>query len=219
MRALTRPPLAACPLPVGEGGAKRRVRAWLLAFGFWLLASSSLHAEVIDRIVAVVEQHIITLSDLRQEREIRAGLGEKAIDDDDALTQQLVENYLIESQMGDFPGVEVSEAEVDAELKQVQTPGGTPSPALRDAIRRRIRMSKYFDVRFRQFIRPSDEDVRKYYDEIFVPEARARGVNPIPPLEQIGDAVLENVIEERLDHEVTIWLEAIRRRSFIEIIK
>ena len=209
--------------PRNTGGHRpplQRAQLWTVcAFLSLFLVCFSAHAEVIDRIVAVVENHIITLSDLRQEREIRAGLGEKAIDDDTALTQQLVENYLIESQMGEFPGVEVSATEVEEELKQVQSAGGPASAALRDAIRRRIRMTKYFDVRFRQFIRPSDEDIRKYYDEIFVPEARTRGVNPIPPLERMIDAVPQNVIDERLGHEVNIWIEAIRRRSFIEILK
>ena len=77
----------------------------------------------------------------------------------------------------------------------------------------------YFDVRFRQFLRSSDEDVRKYYDQIFTPAARERGVNPIPPLEQVADAIRQNVVEEQLDHEVTIWLEAVRRRSNIEILR
>jgi hypothetical protein len=176
-------------------------------------------AEVIDRIVAVVDNHIITLSDVRQERNIQAGLGEQVITDDSALIQQLVEHYLIETQMGDFPEAEFSEDEVTEQLKRVQTVNDASTPALRDAIRRRIRMSKYFDVRFRQFIRPSDEEIQKYYVDVFVPAARARGLNPVPPLDSIIDAVRENVVKEKLNHEVNIWLEAIRRRSFIEIVK
>ena len=90
---------------------------------------------------------------------------------------------------------------------------------MREVIRKRIQMAKYFDVRFRQFLRASDEEIRKYYDEVFVPEAKARGLNPIPPLEQVADVIPKNVIEEKLDHEVKIWLEAIRRRSDIEIFE
>ena len=63
------------------------------------------HAEVIDRIIAVVEGHIITLSDLRQEREIRATLGEKAIDDNVTVQQvpyaKLREKLLAGSQILD----------------------------------------------------------------------------------------------------------------------
>jgi len=197
----------------------RSLSMLLLASGFWLLASFCLHAEILDRIVAVVDGNIITLSDLQQEREIRARLGEKPIDDDKALLQELIENRLIESQMADFPGVEVTDEEVDAELKKTQARQGAASQAVREAVRKRLQMQRYFDVRFRQFLRASDEEVRKYYDEVFVPEARKRGVNPVPSFEQVADMIRMNIIEEKLDHEVMGWLEAIRRRSNIEIFE
>jgi peptidyl-prolyl cis-trans isomerase SurA len=192
--------------------------ALLCAFvSLWFITST--HAEILDRIVAAVDGHIVTLSDLQQEREIRARLGEKPIDDDKALLQELIENRLIESQMADFPGVEVTDEEVDAELKKTQARQGAASQAVREAVRKRLQMQRYFDVRFRQFLRASDEEVRKYYDEVFVPEARKRGVNPVPSFEQVADMIRMNIIEEKLDHEVMGWLEAIRRRSNIEIFE
>jgi hypothetical protein len=177
------------------------------------------HAEILDKIVAVVDTHIITLSDLRQERGIRTILGEKPIDDDPALIRQLVEDYLIESQIADFPGVEPSDEEIDAELMKFQVRDGLPPKVLREAVRKRTRMANYFEVRFRQFIRPSDDDVRKYYETIFVPEGRSRNLNPIPAFEQMAEAIRKNVIEEQLSHDVDNWLEAIRRRSDIEILE
>ena len=89
----------------------------ILASGLWLLASFCLHAEIIDRIVAIVEGRIITTSDIRREREVRGILGEKPVDDK-PLINELIENDLIENQMADFPGVEVPDLEIEAELKQ-----------------------------------------------------------------------------------------------------
>ena len=80
-------------------------------------------------------------------------------------------------------------------------------------------MQKYFDLRFRQFIRPGDEDVRKYYDDVFVPEAKKRGLDPIPQLAQITDSVRTNVIQEQMNHEINVWLDAIRTRSNIEVFE
>ena len=188
----------------------------LLASGFWLMAP--LHAETLDKIVAVVDGRLITLSDVRQESAVRNLLGEKAINDD-AVVQQLIEGHLIESQLAGYPGINVTDDEIAEALSKVQKKDGVSPGALHDAVLRRMRTARYFDVRFRQFLTPSDQDVRKYYDEIFVPEARTRGMNPIPPLEQVQDAIRKNVLEEQLDHEVSIWLEAVRRRSNIEILK
>jgi hypothetical protein len=204
-------------LPALVESAFRRIL--ILTSAFWLLACFPLRSEIIDKIVAMVDTHIITLSDLRQERSIRTILGEKAIDDDDALIRQLVENYLIESQIADFPGTEPSDEEIDAELMKFQVRDGLSPEVLRDVVRKRIRMAKYFEARFRQFIRPSDDDVRKYYDTVFVPEAKSRNLDPIPPFEQVAEAIRKNVIEEQLGHDVDNWLEAIRRRSDIEILK
>ena len=176
------------------------------------------HAEVLDRIVAVVEGHLITLSDLRQEREIRATLGEKPIEDNATLVRQLVDTYLIERQITDYPNIDVTNAEIDADLQKVSLRSPTASDALRDAVRRRIRIQKFFDMKFRQAIRPTDEEIRKYYEDVFLPEARTRGLQSIPSLAdaEMANAIRENVIQEKLNHEVDVWLEAIRRRSNIE---
>jgi hypothetical protein len=186
---------------------------------FLLVAAESVRAEVIDKVVAVVDGHIITSSDMRQERDILMRLNEKPIDDDKALVQQLIDNYLIETQIADFPGIDVTDAEVTEELQKSVAREGAPPQALREAVRLRIRMQKYFEERFGQFIHPTDEDVRKYYADVFVREAEKRGLNPIPPLEQVSDMIRNNVTQESLHHEVTIWLEASRRRSNIEVFE
>jgi hypothetical protein len=188
-----------------------------------LSAALAARAEVIDRMVAVVDGHIITASDLRQEREIRKQLGEKPIEDDLALAKQLADQYLIERQIIDYPNIDVTDREIEAELaKRAPSATATPSaPAVREAVRRRLQIQKFFEVKFRQSIRLTDEEVRKYYEDVFVPEARARGIASIPPLadSDITQAIRQNLVQEKLDHEVTVWLEAIRRRSTIETYK
>ena len=190
--------------------------SWLCIL--WLLSPLA-SAEIIDKMVAVVEGHIITQSDVRQEREIRGFLGEKAPDSDGELIRDMVDKYLIERQSVNFPGVDVSNDDIDATLKNGAIQGQAPSPAIRSAIASRIRMQKYFDLRFRQFIRPTDDDVRKYYDEVFAPEAKKRGLNPIPAFNEITEAIRNNVIQEQLNREINVSLEAVRMRSSIEFFE
>ena len=194
---------------------------WFVLCGLTILWAAMCfgQSEVIDRMVAVVEGHVITQSDLAQEREVRTRLGEKAAADDAALIREMVDDYLIERQSSDFPGADVTPEEIDAELKNSTPQSGTASSAIRAAIGNRIRMRKYFDLRFRQFIRPTDEDLQKYYNDVFVPEAKNRGLNPIPPLSEISEAIRNNVVQEQMNHEIDVWLEAIRARSNIEVFK
>jgi hypothetical protein len=205
----------------------------------WCLVLT-VRAEVIDRIVAVVDGQIITLSDLRQERVIRVQLGEKPIDDDRMLAKELIDRRLIEKQIADYPNIEVTSDEVSDDLRKlnlflVTDPRNRNAVVvadaqgrildatldIRDSVSRRIRIQKFFDMKFRAMIRPAEDAIRKYYDEVFVPAARSRGLDQIPPLTdtEMAAAIRDNVIQESLDHEVDVWLEAIRRRSKIEVFE
>src|SRR5215510_11045095 len=108
-----------------------------------LSAQSLGRAEVIDRIVAVVEGHIITLSDVREEREIRMRLGETNIPEDKILAKDLVDRHLVERQIADYPNVDPTEAEVDESLRSM-IQNGAITHAIRNAVGQRIRMQKFF---------------------------------------------------------------------------
>jgi hypothetical protein len=190
--------------------------SWLLLVSF-LLCTNVMHSEIIDHIMAVVNNRIITLSDVRQEREIRMVLGEQRSNDDKAILKDLIDGALIEEQIAQFPGIKISEEEVERELSNIRVPDSVPESGMREAIGRRLLRLEYFQLRFRQFIRPTDEEIRQYYESVFLPEARNRGLNPIPPLDEVSDLVRKNVVEEKLMHEIEDWLEANRRRSQIEI--
>jgi len=183
--------------------------------------ASSLHSEVIDRIVALVDGHIITLSDLRKEREIRAKLNETAIDDDKALMNELIDEYVIEQQIAEYPNIDVSEEEIDQALRTLSTKDNSAPEEIRPAMRRRIQAQKFFALKFGASIQPTEEQIQKYYSEVFLPAAQAKGLNPIPALTDsaMASAIRDNVIQETLDGEVKTWLEAIRKRSIIEVFE
>src|SRR5437867_1524756 len=189
-----------------------------LLISFCLSFPLSVRAEVIDRIAAVVDGHIITISDMRQEREILTRLGDKPTEDDAALLQHMIDDYLIETNMTDV-SVDATDDEVDTEMRKFGTSSALPLAKVREALRLRIRMRKYFDKRWGESIHPTNEDIRRYYETVFVPAAKERAVTSIPPLESIADSVRKNVFQEALNHEIDIWLEAIRRKSKIEIFK
>lgn len=193
-------------------GLKHRAHSLLCI----LLVASMLHAEVIDRILAVVQNRIITLGDVRQERSIQLALGGTARKDDSAILGELIDVYLIEAQIAQFPGVEIDAADVEAELTKVSNRGEIALDDLRQGIRRRLETSRYFDLRFRQFISTSEAEIQTYYAEVFVPEARRRGLDPVPPLQEVARLVTNNLVEEKLEREVQVWLESVRQGSAIE---
>jgi hypothetical protein len=190
----------------------RRTLPFLL---FLVLTAVVAGAEIIDRIVAVVNNHVITLSDVRRAQRVRVVLGYPSINDKQ-LVRELVDAELIEEQIAQFFGVDVTEAEVDEVMKDVSDLRGVPVDVVRGAVRGRLRADEFFELRFRQFLRATDAEVGDYYTKIFVPAAQQKG-GPVPTLEQVTDMIRNSVIQEKAAREVESWLEAIRRRSDIEI--
>jgi hypothetical protein len=193
----------------------RKQIARCLFVGAWLMMAAGVRGEIIDRVLAAIDNRIITLSDVRLERDVQSVLGVNPASEDVVL-QNLVEQYLIEDQIAQFPGIEVSESEIDSEFATVKSSNGLPEKAIRMALRKRIERSKYFELRFRQFITATDEEIQRYYDTVFVPAARDRGITEIPPLSGIAMNIRENVIDEKMGVEVANWIEVIRERSEIE---
>ena len=175
-----------------------------------------LRAEVIDRIEAVVNGKILTSSDIRKERGLAAVFGEMPRNDERVL-QDLIDRSLVEDQIAQFPNVEVTDAEVDDASRGLTASTDLPMSDLRNTLRSRILRARYFEVRFRQFIRASDEETQTYYKDVFVPEARDRGLNPIPDFEEAVESIRANIIDEKMTQEVQAWLESLRRRSEVEV--
>jgi hypothetical protein len=184
-----------------------------------LVSALSVHAEIIDRIMAVVDGHIITLSDVRREKEIRAVLNEKIPPEDAIIVNDLVDSQIIEDQISQFPGLDITEADVESSMSRISDLHGLQPEILRNAILRRLRAAEFIDVRFRQFLMANDEDIQRYYEGTFVPEAQRRGLNPIPTMDQVANDIRNNVIEEKVMHDVDNWLKSTRRRASIEILQ
>ena len=66
--------------------------------------------------------------------------------------------------------------------------------------------------------RQRDAEIKTYYDEVFMPAARQRGLNPVPPLSAISENVRRNVLQEKLAMEGKKWLDQARRAAKIEIV-
>ena len=107
--------------------------------------------------------------------------------------------------------------EVNERLRGVQIPSGVSAEELRDAVRAELRRYEFSVQRFRPFIQVSDDELRKYFEEVAIPALRKNG-QPIPTVEQGMLDVRPNVIAEKMAMEVSEWLTDLRRRSTIEKI-
>jgi parvulin-like peptidyl-prolyl isomerase len=189
----------------------------LVAF-FTICAARYGTGEVIDRIVAVVDKRIITLSDIRAERAIREVLGEPVPAGDKELLDEVIDQQLIRTQLQQYPYAEPSDNQVTTAMQEIKELKGLPADKVRAAVRDRLRIQRFFADQFGQLITTTDAEVQKYYEDVFVPVARERGLNPVPPLSSIIEDIRQNVLQEKLAVEVKKWLEQGRRAARIEIL-
>ena len=198
---------------------KRFVRLCLAALAIVLLGSAAQSADVIDRLLAVVGGQVVTLSDLEQHRALGRLFGDPVPEDDESALREVIENLLIRNEIFTFPGIQITPDELDAYLSQLRNMEELPLETVRTAVGDRLQLIRFVDLRFRQFIQATDEEIGRYYDDVFVPEARAQGLEPVPLLDDVLDLIRTNVIEEKVSEEITVWTEALYRRSEIEVVE
>lgn len=145
-------------------------------------------AEVVDRIVAIVNEDIIRLSDLNRhlgpiEEQIRSrGLSPDAEADMIYEARKSLIDELIDEKLADQvireAGIRVSENEIDATIEQIKSANRLTNEAFRRALDARgIRMENYREDLRQQILREklineqvkskiviTDDDIRDYYD-------------------------------------------------------
>ena len=116
------------------------------------------------------------------------------------------------------PNVDPSGAELNARLAEITDRKGLPESIIRNALKEHMHTQRFFDERFRQFTTATPDEIRKYYEDVFFPAAKSRGLSPIPPLEEVMEGDRRNIVEERSAREIETWLPQTRKTAQIEII-
>ena len=57
---------------------------------------------------------------------------------------------------------------------------------------------------------------RGYYENVFLPVARSRGLNPLPSQQDVQRLIRRNITEEKIA-QVKAWLQQMRKTTSVEI--
>jgi peptidyl-prolyl cis-trans isomerase SurA len=189
-----------------------------------LLNAGVARAEIVDRVVAVIDRDVITLSEAEQASEFRALRGQDALLLED-LVERLIESRLIEREVGRYPEEAVPEQQVDAAVDSLEA--SLPSPTAFSAalsarglteeelallIRRQLTIQRYLESRFRPLVFVTDDEVERYYDNVLLPDVTAAGESP-PPLASVEGGI-RRILEERVfNQRIDEWIARLKSRS------
>lgn len=187
-------------------------------------------SNLVDRIVAVVDDDPIFLSDVR--RVVALGLVEPLPEENERRLQRRVLDGLIEQRLrfheverydsGPLP-VELLERRLEeirgrypdrAAFEGHLVELGIAEEDLRYLLARQLRILLYVDERLGPRVFVDLEDVRSYYELELVPRLTAEGA-AVPPLEEAREQIRSLLREIRLNEEIETWTEGLRLEAEI----
>jgi peptidyl-prolyl cis-trans isomerase SurA len=189
--------------------------------GFILLAACG-EAEIVDRIAVSVGRQVITEDQIREEILVTDFLNrEKTPVTPEAkkkAAERLIEQTLVKREMeiSRYPVPELSEADQSLSAIRTQYGGGQ---ALEDALRAagitvdelkrhlwwQITVLRFIDYRFRPGVQVSDAEIQTYYNQD-AEKLRARGVTPIPSLDDSRERIEQLLTQQRADEALDRWM-------------
>lgn len=208
---------------------RRALTMFVVLAGLAVLFLPVLPAQrVVDRIVARVEDDIITWSEVRELGRYQE-LVQGHADGDDRLLARLIQQWIVntEATAARFP--RPTEAEVGRELQRLEKQFaaadayhdrlqqlGLSVAAVRRQVERQMYLSRYLDHKFRPAAQVGATAIEKYYREELVPSLAARG-QAAPQLETVQEQIRELLVQRDVSQRAERWLEETRSRLKIEI--
>lgn len=196
-----------------------------------VIESSAQAQKLIDQILVVVNDEIITRTDLlwnlALDHDAPSPAGSVNSDLLKQMLEVLIDQRLVYQEAAKIPSAEVSQDDIDKKrnelikkfasetaFRQRVESVGLTSARIDELMRERVLIDRFVEFRFRSFVFVSENEIQKYYDEQLAPRVRQAGQVP-PPVEQVRDQINELLKREKFDQELDRWLKEARQRSDI----
>ena len=201
-----------------------------LALSFGLGALDQ--APYVDRVAAVVGDHVVLLSEVRARatlvaRTQRATLAQMTDAILHEVTERLVEEYLEQSE-ADRLKITVASDEVDHAVEQlaqgnntsVQTlmktveSQGVKPDELREALRRQLLEGKLLLLRGNQMQRIEEKDLRARYEQM---KKQVKDPKDLKSYDELKNELLNELLQERIAALREDWMAQLRARTWVDI--
>jgi hypothetical protein len=199
-----------------------------LAVALALAAGARLPAqEVLDRIVARVENDVILESELRALGRYQILVNGKA-ESDTQILDRLIDQWVVrtEADASHFP--RPTDAEVQREVERLLQSFASPQEyetrkkqtglsdsEIRAMVTSQLYLHGYLDSRFRAAVQVDAKAIEEFYQKAVVPRAQAHGQAP-PSLEAASETIQEALVQQGIDEQADRWLKESRARLHVD---
>jgi hypothetical protein len=194
--------------------------------------------QVVDKMVATVnagvKTDLITYSDLLWQLALQPNtpLDNPTSQDLNRALRLLIDQRLILQEAEKIPTIVPTQKEMNeardelarnfpspSEFQQRLQRVGMTSEKLNEIVEQRLKMEKYLDFRFRNFVVISQKEIADYYGQVYTSRFRARFPGRIvPTLEQVRDEIEQNLKEAKIESDTDAFLDTARERAEIVML-
>ena len=188
-------------------------------------------AVTIDRIAAVVDRQVLTVSEIGQMVEIRffPRTAESEEEHRREVLDALIAQMLRHRDVVRFGAQDIPRDTIEARLLEIQRRFASEEAFLeavaraeltldevRALVKRQLQVEAYIQERFAPLVFVSAEDIEQYYRGPWTRQRRERGL-PVPPLAAVRDEVRLAVRASRLGEEIERWTAQLRARANVDV--
>jgi hypothetical protein len=195
----------------------------------------ALAGDVLDRVIATVNGHIILQSDWEDSLRYEAFIGGRRLDyltaeDQKAALDRLIDQELLREQIRSSDSQHATEEEVGKRLQEIreQYPGaesesgwhtalahyGLTVSELKNRVAQQIDLMRLVDLRLRPTIEIDSKSIESYYTQELLPQLRQSGAKLIP-LPEVTPKIKELLTQKKMNQLLTSWLQSLRAGSQI----
>jgi hypothetical protein len=199
------------------------------------IALPALAGDILDRIVATVNSHIILQSEWQDAVRYEAFVDGRALDqiqagDRKAALDRLIDQELLREQMRSSGFLPLSREEVEKRIQEIrkQYPGAENEPGWRAALEHygltenelnkrvalQIELLSLVDARLRPNVVIDSKSIESYYNQELLPQLRQSGGEQVP-LAEITPKIKELLTQKKMNQLLIAWLQDLRSGSEI----
>ena len=200
-----------------------------------LLAAPSWAGDMLDRIVATVNGHIILQSDWDEALRCQAFEDGRTLDqlppaEHKAALDRLIDQELLREQMHSSDFQHASEQEVAQRIQDIRgqypeaamPPGwkallsrrGLTEDELKQHVAQQLDLMRLVDARLRPNVSVDSKSIESYYNQQLLPQLRQSGAKEVP-LAEVTPKIKELLTQQQMNHLLLAWLQNLRSGSEI----
>ena len=209
----------------------------LLALAITLALPAAWAGDVIDRIVATVNGHVILESDWDKALCYESVLSGRAVslftdDDRRAVLDRLIDQELLDEQMKSASFIHATEQEaatevVDARKQYPEAAAdqgwqsflaryGLTEKMLIVHVQQQIDLMRLVDAHLRPAVQIDSKTIEAYYRDKFVPQLKQSGAGDVP-LADVSAKIRELLTQEKVSELMVSWLQSLRSESKVSL--